>query len=55
MPTKHAILSASSSARWMACPPSARAESKVEDKPSVFAAEGTLAHAWGEYFLRQKY
>lgn len=55
MPTKHALLGASSAARWMACPPSARAESKMEDKPSIFAAEGTLAHAWGEYFLRQKY
>lgn len=55
MPTKHALLGASSAARWMACPPSAREEAKVPDKPSVFAAEGTLAHAWGEYFLRQKY
>lgn len=55
MPGKHALLSASSAARWMACPPSVREEAKVPDKPSVFAAEGTLAHAWGEYFLRQKY
>lgn len=55
MPDKHAMLSASSAARWLACPPSARAERGVPDKGSPFAQEGTLAHAWGEYFLKKKY
>lgn len=55
MPDKHAMLSASSAARWIACPPSARAEHGVPDRGSSFAQEGTLAHAWGEYFLKKKY
>ena len=48
MPTKHALLSASSSARWLHCPPSARLEERVEEKPSAYAAEGTLAHSKAE-------
>ena len=49
MPTKHALLSASSASRWLHCPPSARLGENYEDKPSEYAAEGTEAHALGEY------
>ncbi len=45
MPTKgHAILSASSSERWIHCPPSARLCESYSDKGSDYAAEGTDAH-----------
>ena len=44
----HAILSASSSDRWLHCPPSARLCETYEDKGSDYAAEGTDAHALGE-------
>ncbi|MHB8964105.1 MAG: DUF2800 domain-containing protein, partial [Saccharofermentanales bacterium] len=54
MPTKgHAILSASSSDRWLRCPPSARLCESYDDKGSDYAAEGTDAHALCEYKLRQ--
>jgi hypothetical protein len=49
---QHAILSASSASRWMACPPSARLEQNYENKTSEFAAEGTLAHELGELGLK---
>lgn len=48
----HAILSASSSDRWLHCPPSARLCETYEDKGSDYAAEGTDAHALGEYNLK---
>ena len=48
----HAILSASSSDRWLHCPPSARLCESYEDKGSDYAAEGTDAHALGEYKLK---
>lgn len=41
----HAVLTPSSASRWLRCTPSAVAESKVTDQGSVYAAEGTLAHA----------
>ena len=54
MPPKgHAILSASSSDRWMHCPPSARLCESYDDKGSDYAAEGTDAHALCEYKLRK--
>lgn len=49
MPTKHAVLSASSSYRWLACPPSAQECAKVKDVPSDFALQGTDAHSLCEY------
>jgi hypothetical protein len=49
---KHALLSASSSKRWMHCPPSARLCEDYEDKTSGYAAEGTDAHTLCEYKLR---
>ena len=44
----HALLSASGAYRWLSCPGSARLEDKFEDEPSVYAAEGTLAHEMAE-------
>ncbi len=49
MPTKHAVLSASSSYRWLACPPSAQECAKLPDTPSEFAIQGTDAHSLCEY------
>jgi hypothetical protein len=54
MPPKgHAVLSASSSERWINCPPSARLCESYPDKGSDYAAEGTDAHALCEYKLRR--
>lgn len=54
MPPKgHAVLSASSSERWLNCPPSARLCEAYEDKGSNYAAEGTDAHTLCEYRLKQ--
>lgn len=52
MPGNHALLSASSSHRWLNCPPSARLCENYDDKGSDFAAEGTDAHALCEYKLK---
>lgn len=49
----HAVLSASSSHRWMNCPPSVRLTEHIADKGSVYAAEGSEAHELCEYKLRQ--
>lgn len=54
MPSEHANLSASASARWLACPPSACLEQQFPNKSSSFAEEGTLAHAFCEAKLRQR-
>jgi hypothetical protein len=50
---QHAILSASSSDRWLRCPPSARLSEAYEDKGSDYAAEGTDAHSLCEFKLRK--
>lgn len=52
MGNKHAVLSASSSHRWLACPPSALLCEKKKDKPSDFALQGTDAHALCEHKLK---
>ncbi len=41
---KHAFLSPSASHRWLMCPPSAKKNAEVKDKPSPYAQEGTDAH-----------
>jgi len=51
--TAHAVLSASSAARWLACPPSARAAENIPEKISPYAMEGSLAHAIAELKLRK--
>jgi len=52
-PIKHAVLSASSSHRWLNCNPSARLEQEFEDRETEAAAEGTAAHALCEHKLRR--
>ncbi len=44
----HALLSASSAARWLACPPSAVAAEMYPAQDTDFTREGTLAHAVAE-------
>lgn len=50
---KHALLSASSSHRWLACPPSARLCADKEDKGSEYAQQGTDAHSLCEHKLKE--
>lgn len=50
---KHALLSASSSHRWLNCSPSARLELEFDNNESDAAAEGTAAHALCEHKLRR--
>ncbi len=50
---RHALLSASSSNRWLNCPPSARLGEFIPDSSSEYAAEGTDAHSMCEYKLRR--
>ncbi len=52
-PNKHAVLSASSSHRWLNCNPSARLEQEFADHETEAAAEGTAAHALCEHKLRK--
>lgn len=54
MAKKHALLGASSSARWLVCTPSARLEAMFPDEQSPYAAEGTVAHDLAEAILRHK-
>ena len=54
MEKNHAILSASSSHRWLECTPSARLELEFEDYESIAAQEGTAAHALAEHKLKRK-
>lgn len=53
MPEVHALLSASSSHRWLRCTPSPRLEEQCENKTSEYAEEGTRAHALAEKVLNQ--
>ena len=50
---KHATLSASSSHRWLNCPPSVRICENYADVTTDYALEGTDAHALCEYQLKQ--
>ncbi len=47
-------MSASGSAMWLACPPSARLNDTVKDKGGADAALGTLAHELAENRLRRR-
>ncbi|WIF95091.1 DUF2800 domain-containing protein [Caminicella sporogenes] len=51
MKKDHALLSASSSKRWLSCPPSARLEENYPKETSIYAEEGTLAHFLAETFI----
>lgn len=48
----HALLSASSSSRWLACPPSAVANEAYPNQDTSFTQEGTLAHEVAEIIAR---
>lgn len=49
----HAKLSASSSHKWLNCTPSVRLEESFENITSIFAEEGTAAHAMSEHKPRK--
>ena len=49
----HAVLSASSSARWLACPPSAQLCAALPDTVTDYAREGTCAHELAEYKVQK--
>lgn len=48
----HALLSASSAHRWLACPPSAVAAEAYESEDTEYTKEGTLAHEVAEIIAR---
>lgn len=54
MPSDHAVLSPSDSARWISCPAAIRMDENLreqgllQDDGSSYALEGTIAHALGE-------
>ncbi|MBP3887687.1 MAG: DUF2800 domain-containing protein [Cellulosilyticum sp.] len=52
MPDVHAKLSASGAKRWLSCPPSVKLEEEFNEEPSIYAEEGTYAHALAEIKLR---
>ena len=52
IPDTHALLSASSAKRWIACQPSARIAAEFPERESEAAIAGTVAHAQAEkWFL----
>jgi hypothetical protein len=48
----HALLSASSAHRWLACPPSAVAAEAYPQQDTEFTREGTIAHEVAEIMVR---
>jgi hypothetical protein len=48
----HALLSASSAARWLACPPSAVAAEAYPQQDTDYTREGTLAHEVAELYAK---
>lgn len=54
-PEEHAVLSASSSSRWLHCTRAPRLEAALPEKQSDYADEGRLAHAVAELFARKKF
>lgn len=52
-PNTHSVLGASAADRWMNCPPSARLTAGMEDEETVFAKEGSAAHADGEWKVKK--
>ena len=49
----HALLSASSSSRWLECPPSAKLCAEHPGRGSPFAQQGTDAHTLAAYKLEK--
>lgn len=54
-PEKHALLSASSSHRWLNCPPSARLAEQFPSSTSSYAEAGRLAHEIAELKARKHF
>lgn len=54
-PEKHALLSASSAARWLRCTASPRFEMQFPESVSEYAEEGRLAHALCELKVERKF
>ena len=54
-PEEHALLSASSSSRWLHCTRAPRLEETLPEKQSKDAEEGRLAHAMAELLARKKF
>lgn len=52
-PEQHALLSASSSQRWLHCPPSARLAEQFPESSSRYAEAGRVAHAIAELKARK--
>ena len=54
-PEKHALLSASSAARWLVCTAAPRFEAQLPETTSQYAEEGSLAHEFAELKTRKKF
>ena len=54
-PEKHALLSASSASRWLACTAAPRFEEGLPESTSDYAEEGRLAHAIAELKVLKKF
>lgn len=54
-PNKHALLSASSSSRWLVCTASPRFEENFPESTSEYAEEGRLAHSFCELKVLRKF
>lgn len=53
MPGQHALLSPSSTHRWLNCPPSAKLCAAQEETTSVYAKQGTDAHELCQHKLEK--
>lgn len=54
-PEKHALLSASSAARWLKCTAAPRFEAQFPENTSEYAEEGRLAHSFCELKVLKKF
>lgn len=54
-PEKHALLSASSASRWLTCTAAPRFEEGLPESTSIYAEEGSLAHAIAELKVLKKF
>ena len=54
-PTEHALLSASSAHRWLACTAAPRFEEQFPNGTSDYAEEGSLAHSICELYARKHF
>ena len=55
MPTAHALLSASSAHRWLACTAAPMFEKDFPSQTSEYAEEGTLAHEICELYVKKHF